>query len=134
MRKIRTRLSIVFMLLIIAGGVFWVLSRTGSYRPEGFDHVFVNKTMRVDYYHTGNVDTEIISLDRVVSDGGWAGSLTSLIDDTNLGKYLFEVFDTVTGEMIYSRGFASIYGEWETTAEAKEVYRTFHESLRFPWP
>ncbi len=32
------------------------------------------------------------------------------------------------------RGFASIYGEWETTAEAKETARTFHESLRFPWP
>lgn len=134
MREIRTRLSIVFMLLIIAAGVLWVLSRTGSYRPTGFDHVFLNKTMRVDYYHTGNVDTEIISLDRVISDGGWAGSLSRLIDDTNLGKYLFEVFDAATGEMLYSRGFASIYGEWETTAEARTTYRTFHESLRFPWP
>ena len=36
--------------------------------------------------------------------------------------------------MLYSRGFASIYGEWETTGEAKETSRTFHESLRFPQP
>jgi hypothetical protein len=27
-----------------------------------------------------------------------------------------------------------VYGEWETTAEAKERMRTFHESLRFPRP
>ena len=27
-----------------------------------------------------------------------------------------------------------MYGEWETTAEAKTVHRTFHESVRFPWP
>ena len=31
------------------------------------------------------------ALDRVVNDGAWAGSRTQLVDDTNLGKYLFEV-------------------------------------------
>jgi hypothetical protein len=35
---------------------------------------------------------------------------------------------------VFSRGFASIYGEWETTAEAQAMNRTFHESLRFPLP
>ena len=35
---------------------------------------------------------------------------------------------------LYSRGFSSIYGEWETTGEAKEMNRTFSESLRFPAP
>ena len=34
--------------------------------------------------------------------------------------------------MRFSRGFSSIYGEWETTAEAKSINRTFSESLRFP--
>lgn len=103
-------------------------------QPVSFDQFFENKTMRVDYYHTGNAATEIISLDRVVSDGPWAGSRTRLLDDTNLGKYLFEVVDRESGQLLYSRGFASIYGEWETTAEAKDMYRTFHESVRFPWP
>jgi hypothetical protein len=36
--------------------------------------------------------------------------------------------------VIYSRGFASIFGEWETTDEAKTTNRTFGESLRFPAP
>jgi hypothetical protein len=101
---------------------------------DPFDEHFITKTMRVDYFHTGRWDVEIVSLDRVVSDGAWAGSLTRLVDDTNLGKYLFEVIDPGTNRVIYSRGFASIYGEWETTAQARSVYRTFHESLRFPWP
>jgi len=35
-------------------------------------------------------------------------------------------------QALYSRGFASVYGEWETTAEAKSMNRTFPESLRFP--
>ncbi len=33
---------------------------------------------------------------------------------------------------LYSRGFASVYGEWETTAEAQKMNRTYSESLRFP--
>lgn len=90
--------------------------------------------MRVDYFHSGGPGGEALALDRVVSDGPWAGSRTQLIDDTNLGKYLFEVIDRGTSRMIYSRGFASIYGEWETTAEVRSARRTFHESLRFPWP
>ena len=99
-----------------------------------FDRHFVDRTMRVDYFHSGGRGTEIVALDQVVSDGPWAGSRTRLVDDLNLGKYLFEVIDRRTNRVIYSRGFASIYGEWETTAESRERHRTFHESLRFPWP
>ena len=66
---------------------------------------------------TGGPGVEIVALDRVVSDGPWAGSRTRLVDDLNLGKYLFEVIDRRTNRVIYSRGFASIYGEWETTPE-----------------
>jgi hypothetical protein len=45
-----------------------------------------------------------------------------------------EVRDLKTNQLLYSRGFASIFGEWETTDEAKSIKRTFHESLRFPAP
>ena len=99
-----------------------------------FDDLFLDKTMRVDYFHTGNRGEEIVALDRIVSDGPWPGSRTRLLDTTNLGKYFFEVIDRDTNQPIYSRGFASIYGEWETTDEAKTRAATFHESLRFPWP
>lgn len=99
-----------------------------------FDELFHDKTMRVDYFHTGGKGQEIVALDRIVSDGPWPGSRTRLADTSNLGKYLFEVIDRSTNQLIYSRGFASIYSEWETTGEAKSTSATFHESLRFPWP
>ena len=100
-------------------------------RP-GFDTYFLNKTMRVDYVHSGGLGQEIFALDQIVSDGPWAGSRTRLLDDLNLGKYRFEVLDRRTNQVLYSRGFASIYGEWETVPESREVHRSFHESLRFP--
>ena len=91
------------------------------------------RTKRLDYFHTGNATEERFSLDRVVLEPlPWAGGRP--IDDTNLGKYFFEVVDRKTNRLLYSRGFASIYGEWEGTAEAKAINRTFHESLRFPAP
>jgi hypothetical protein len=92
-------------------------------------------TMRLDYYHTGNAEQEFFSLDRIVQEPlPWAGNPDHPIDDTNLGKYMFEIIDRNNNRVIYSRGFASIFGEWETTSEARQMYRTFHESLRFPAP
>jgi hypothetical protein len=93
------------------------------------------RTMRVDYYHTGNAREERFSVDRVVVEPlEWPGNPARAIDRTNLGKYFFEVIDPATDRVVYSRGFASIYGEWETTAEAQTMNRTFSESLRFPMP
>jgi hypothetical protein len=93
------------------------------------------RTFRVDYFHTGNASQELFSLDRLVVEPlPWPGSPERALDETNLGKYLFEVRDRDTNRLLYSRGFASIYGEWETTPEAKSQNRTFHESLRFPAP
>src|SRR5438874_2625047 len=92
-------------------------------------------TMRLDYYHTGTATQEIFSVDRVVIEPApWPGNPQKTVDETNLGKYLFEVRDRATNRLLYSRGFASIFGEWETTDEAKSMNRTFGESLRFPAP
>ena len=96
---------------------------------------FAAETMRVDYYHTGDATQEVFSLDRVVIEPlPWPGNPKQNIDTSNLGKYFFEVRDAKTRQLLYSRGFASIYGEWETTDEAKSIKRTFQESLRFPAP
>jgi IgA peptidase M64/peptidase M64-like protein len=92
-------------------------------------------TMRLDYFHTGNANMELFSVDRVVVEPlEWPGNPQKAIDDTNLGKYFFEVIDRKSNRTVYSRGFSSVYGEWETTDEAKADNRTFHESLRFPEP
>ncbi|MCX6621095.1 MAG: IgA Peptidase M64 [Acidobacteria bacterium] len=91
-------------------------------------------TLRVDYIHAGNAAEEHFSLDEIVSEGPWPGPLDKRIDTSNLGKYLFEVRDASTGQPWYSRGFASIYGEWESTPEAAKLRRAFQESLRFPQP
>ncbi|MDR1842132.1 MAG: IgA Peptidase M64 [Holophagales bacterium] len=91
-------------------------------------------TMRLDYYHTGNANSEIFSLDQIVLEPlPWPGNPDMPIDGLNMGKYRFKLLDK-DGKVVFSRGFCSIYGEWELTAEASERHRTFSESLRFPCP
>ncbi|MGD0414006.1 MAG: IgA Peptidase M64 [Terriglobales bacterium] len=93
------------------------------------------RTLRVDYYHTGNSHEEWFSLDRVVLEPlEWPGNLNKSIDASRLGNYLFEVRERGSGKLLYSRGFDSVFGEWKTTEEALHGNRTFSESLRFPAP
>ena len=90
------------------------------------------RTMRVDLTHTGTATQEQFAIAEVVREGEWAGPADRWVDTSNLGKYAFEIQDSA-GRVIYSRGFASIFGEWETTDEAKQQ-RSFSESVRFPEP
>jgi hypothetical protein len=92
------------------------------------------RTMRLDCFHGGTATEEQMSLDGLALEGPWPGRLDRAIDDTNLGKYFFEVRDRQSGRLLYSRGFASIFGEWRETDDAKSIRRQFHESLRFPAP
>jgi len=90
-------------------------------------------TMRVDYVHSGNSETEMFSLDQVVIEPlPWTGNMAQPHDKTNRGKYLFEIVDPESGDVAWSRSFSTIYGEWETTGEAKQINRAYHESVRFP--
>jgi IgA Peptidase M64/Peptidase M64 N-terminus len=115
------------LLLLASCGLCLSLSVTSSAAQP--------QTMRLDYYHTGDAKQEVFSVDRIVIEPlPWPGNLSQAIDTSNLGKYLFEVRDQKTKQVHYSRGFASIYGEWETTDEASKIKRTFQESLRFPAP
>jgi len=91
-------------------------------------------TLRVDYFHTGGQGVEIFALDRVSAEPlPWPGHPARTADSGEPGVYRYEVRDD-KGQLLFARGFASIFGEWITTAEAGTSHRTFHESLRFPEP
>ncbi len=102
---------------------------------SSFDEAFTGQTLRVDFYHSGTSTEEHISLDTVRLEGPWPGSRSRLLDQTNRGKYFFEIRSAASDVPLYSRGFAGIFGEWETIGEARQgTWRTFQESVRFPEP
>ena len=99
-----------------------------------YEAFFTERTMRVDLWHTGGPTGEVVAFDKAVDDGAWPGSRTNLVDPLNLGSMQFELRDPETSRVLFSRGYASVYMEWESTGENRTDAKTFGESLRFPWP
>lgn len=92
-------------------------------------------TVRVDYSHSGNALSEQYALERVVIEPlPWPGNPAQNVDTTGRGQNMVEVVDASTGELLYSRGFSTIFGEWRSTDEAGKMSRAFQESVRFPKP
>ncbi|KAF0153338.1 MAG: IgA Peptidase M64 superfamily [Ignavibacteria bacterium] len=99
-----------------------------------YEDYFVDKTLRFDFFHTGDKNSETISFDKLVEEGIWSGSKKNLIDALQYGHYMFKVFNQADKTEIYSRGFSTLYQEWQTTEESKNTIRTMQGSVRFPFP
>jgi len=102
---------------------------------EKFEKFFNDVTMRIDYNHVGNSSEEIISIDQVFKYGSWAGSRVNLIDNFNNGRYYLKIYDAGSGELIFSKGFDSYFGEYQTSQAAIDgIKRVYHESSIIPYP
>ena len=108
--------------------LFLVLFTFSLSFAQKYDTYFTNSTMRVDYYHIGTKGQEQITLDKVYEENAWPGSRLNLLDTLNLGDCFVKVSDLQTSMLLYSRGYSTVFGEWQTTEEALGgTYRTFHE-------
>ena len=90
--------------------------------------------MRVDYFHTGDNENDYYLIDELIEEPFWGGSKVNLIDQFPYGKYRFEVYDEESNKLIYSRGYSTLFNEWQTTEEAQQTVKTFSETIVFPYP
>ena len=58
-----------------------------------FQKYFYNKTLRMDYYHSGNDTSEFYTFDELIAEPYWGGSHTNLVDTMKYGNYYVKVFD-----------------------------------------
>lgn len=105
-----------------------------SFTQINFDQYFENKTLRLDYFHTGNETEDSYSFDEMIEEPFWGGSKVNLLDKFDYGKYKFIVKDYQSGKEIYSRTYATLFSEWQTTDEAKQTIKSFSETIVFPYP
>ena len=99
-----------------------------------FSKLFEEKTLRLDYFHCGNTDSEKFFFDELIQEPFWAGSKTNLIDTNCYGNNFLEVRTADTRELVYSRGYSTLFGEWQTTPEAKTTDRCYPEAVLIPFP
>ena len=122
---------------IILAIIFCVAMFTSSF-PQSFllfEDYFVNTTLRIDYHHIGDSKTELFTIDKIYEYGIWAGSTKNLIDNFNNGKYYVKVYDAASNKLIFSKGFDSYFGEYQTSSNAiKGIKKAYHESALIPLP
>jgi phosphatidylglycerophosphatase A len=58
-----------------------------------FDKFFHNKTLRMDYYHSGNHDNESYYFDELIEEPYWGGSKVNLVDTFEYGNYYVKVYN-----------------------------------------
>ena len=100
-----------------------------------FDTYFTNRSMRIDFYHSGDKFKDQITLDHVYKEGVWSGSLNNLINPFNNGKYCIKLYDIKNNKLLFSKGYNSYFAEYKTTSDASKcIQRTYHESAIVPFP
>lgn len=128
------KLHNIFLKKIIYSLAFCLISFSNTFVFGQFNEYFEDKTMRVDYYHSGNDSIEFFGHKSVIEEPYWAGTKISLIHPFNYGTYHFRLIDLKTEKVIYTQSYCSLFNEWKTTPEAKIISRTFVESVVFPYP
>ncbi|MFC2097881.1 M64 family metallopeptidase, partial [Bacteroidota bacterium] len=98
------------------------------------DKYFTGTTMRVDYVIAGNDKSCETYFEQIKEEPLWSGTRKNLVDPFIYGEFRMKVFDKESGKLIFSRGYASLFKEWQTTAEAKEITRSFYETVLIPFP
>ena len=99
-----------------------------------FNQYFKNKSLRFDFLLGGNDKEVKVFPEQMKQEPYWGGTKTNLIDPFNYGTYRFRVFDLSSGELIFSKGFSTLFQEWQTTPEAKKTDKTFYQAAIFPFP
>jgi len=117
------------ILLVIM--VFLNLSASGQVQ---FDDYFIDKTLRFDFMLAGDHEITVAYPMEMKEEPFYGGSLTNLVDPFHYGNLRYEIYDLESGTLIYSRGYGSLFQEWQTTAEAKNIERSFYEVATFPFP
>lgn len=99
-----------------------------------YDTYFTGKSLRVDFILSGNSEGQTAGIRQLREEPVWSGPRENLVDPFNYGGYLVKVYDKASGELIYSRGFNTLFEEWRTTAQARSETQAWSNSVTVPYP
>ncbi len=119
--------TMLFFLLV------FIISQSYASQTD-FEEYFTDQSMRVDFFFYGDADSEEIKLDKIIKEPFWGGTKTNMVSSLDYGEYKFELIDVNSDKVIFSKGFCTLFEEWQTTLEADTAFREFKQSILFPVP
>jgi len=113
--------------------LFLIIPAIGFSQPD-FNKYFRNNSLRFDFLLGGDSAQATVFPQQIKQEPYWGGPKKNLIDNAGYGSHRFRVFDVKTDSLIFSKGFCTLFQEWQTTAEAKKTTRAFYQAVIFPFP
>lgn len=114
--------------------LLWALTLTSATNPELAEIRYKPGALRIDLILAGDQQTTTAYLDDLYHEPYWSGSPDNMIDPLGFGSFRVKVFSEASGDLLYSNGFSTLFQEWQTTAEAREIRRSFDQVVRVPFP
>ena len=95
--------------------LFAILYSFTCLAQTNFEKHFTKKSVRIDFALSGNWDFQAAAIQQLREEPVWAGPVKNLIDPFGYGGYYINVYDKAGKELIYSRGFNTLFEEWRST-------------------
>lgn len=98
-----------------------------------FDKNFLKQSLRVDFELAGNANEAFIVLQTMKQEPYWGGNPKQCIAKYDMGDYSITM-KNLKGKLLFSKGFNSLFREWQTIDEAQKLNRSFHHAIQLPFP
>ncbi len=98
-----------------------------------YEDFFTNDALRIDFTLAGNHERESLYFGELKKENHWAGPRNNYLAPFNYGNYRIQV-KSERGNLIYKRGFSTLFEEFQSTAFAKEEKKSFYQTIRIPYP
>lgn len=93
----------------------------------------LNKSLRIDFYLSGDANSVEVIVKQLKKEPHWGGSKTNLIFP-NYGDFCLKLIEEKTQKVVFSKGFSSLFGEWQHIDAAKTEKRMFLHVIQTPFP
>lgn len=101
---------------------------------QRFEQYFEDKTLRLDFILAGCGNTQEIFFTNAYSSPFWAGRKSRLSEVFLKGNGNITVYELVTGQVLYTHSFSTLFQEWQATEEAAHTNKAFKVSFNIPFP
>jgi hypothetical protein len=99
-----------------------------------YNDYFTHKVLRIDMVLSGNNTSQNASVSHIYSEKQWGGRKSNLDKFHGKGTYKYDLYDLITGKLIYTDGFNTLFQEWQTTDEANTISRSLENTIYAPMP
>ena len=99
-----------------------------------FQKNFCDSTLRIDYIFSGDATTQHIAIDKLNLMPRWYGKRTNLDKLPVEGNGQITVRNHNTHSVIYKNSFSTLFQEWQSYDEAKNLTRSFENVFLVPMP